>query len=109
LHSHLEQSVMSQLADQGADVIDNGVGDQVGGQGVCGMGQTDEVFHLGEVESFGGGAAGGVHGLVLSGSPGRRWVWWAGKGPAVRTAGQRGMDRCGKGSRSATRSPQGNA
>ena len=74
LHSHLEQSVMSQLADQGADVIDNGVGDQVGGQGVCGMGQTDEVFHLGEVESFGGGAAGGVHGLVLSGSPGRRWV-----------------------------------
>ena len=47
MHSHLEQPVMSQLADQGADVIDNGVGDQVGGQGVCGMGQTDEVFHLG--------------------------------------------------------------
>ena len=31
------------------------------------MGQagTTEVFHLGEVESIGGGAAGGVHGLVL--------------------------------------------
>jgi hypothetical protein len=40
---------MGQFADQGADLVDDGVGDQIGRHRVRGVGQADKLLHLGEV------------------------------------------------------------